>query len=57
MSAFPEYFQNEESFVQSLIDGCLEERTVSKACKVLIKAEMYLISSYTTFTWRLCVSP
>ena len=57
MLAFLEYFQNEESFVQSLIDGCLEERTVSKACKVLIKAEMYLISSYTTFTWRLCVSP
>ena len=31
MSAFLEFFQNEESFVQSLIDGCLEERTVSKA--------------------------
>ena len=46
MSAFLEYFQNEESFVQSLIDGCLEERTVSKACKVLIKAEMYLCFLY-----------
>ena len=48
MSAFLEYFQNEESFVQSLIDGCLEERTVSKACKVLIKAEIYLCFLY----WR-----
>ena len=46
MSAFLEYFQNEESFVQSLIDGCLEERTVSKACKVLIKAEIYLCFLY-----------
>ena len=46
MSAFLEYFRNEESFVQSLIDGCLEERTVSKACKVLIKAEMYLCFLY-----------
>ncbi|CAH3151720.1 unnamed protein product [Pocillopora meandrina] len=40
MSAFLEFFQNEESFVQSLIDGCLEERTVSKVCNVLIKAEI-----------------
>ena len=48
MSAFLEYFQNEESFVQSLIDGCLEERTVSKVCNVLIKAEMYLCFLY----WR-----
>ena len=48
MSAFLEFFQNEESFVQSLIDGCLEERTVSKACKVLIKAEIYLCFLY----WR-----
>ena len=48
MSAFLEFFQNEESFVQSLIDGCLEERTVSKVCNVLIKAEMYLCFLY----WR-----
>ena len=46
MSAFLEFFQNEESFVQSLIDGCLEERTVSKVCEVLIKAEMYLCFLY-----------
>ena len=46
MSAFLEYFQNEESFVQSLIDGCLEERTVSKVCEVLIKAEIYLCFLY-----------
>ena len=38
MSAFLEFFPNEESFVQSLIDGCLEERTASKVCNVLIKA-------------------
>ena len=48
MSAFLEFFQNEESFVQSLIDGCLEERTVSKVCNVLIKAEIYLCFLY----WR-----
>ena len=46
MSAFLEFFQKEESFVQSLIDGSLEERTVSKVCKVLIKAEMYLCFLY-----------
>ncbi|XP_066018264.1 uncharacterized protein [Pocillopora verrucosa] len=44
--AFLEFFQNEESFVQSLIDGCLEERTVSNVCNVLIKAEMYLCFLY-----------
>ncbi|XP_022777474.1 uncharacterized protein LOC111318876, partial [Stylophora pistillata] len=46
MSAFLEFFQNEESFVHSLIDGCLEERTVDKVCNVLTIAEMYLSFLY-----------
>ena len=46
MSAFIEFFQNEKSIVESLIDGCSDSRTVDKVCNVLAKAELYLYFIY-----------
>ena len=46
MLAFIEFFQNEKSIVQSLIDGCSDSRTVDKVCNVLAKAELYLYFLY-----------
>ena len=46
MSAFIEFFQNEKSIVESLIDGCSDSRTVDKVCDVLAKAELYLYFLY-----------
>ena len=42
MSAFIEFYEEEKSIVQSLIDGCLDSRTADRVFDVLAKAELFL---------------
>ena len=46
MSAFIEFFENEQNIVQSLIDGCLNLPTAHRTFHVLAKAELFLASLY-----------
>ena len=46
MPAFIKFFEEEESIVQSLIDGCLYSKTVDRVLNVLVKAELFLYFHY-----------
>ena len=46
MSAFIEFFENEQNIVRSLIDGCLNLPTADRTFHVLAKAELFLGSLY-----------
>ena len=41
-SAFIEFYEDEENFVESLIDGCLDSNTADSAFDVLARAELFL---------------
>ncbi|KAL9951380.1 hypothetical protein ACROYT_G044034 [Oculina patagonica] len=46
MSAFIEFYEDEPTIVQSLIDGCLDPRTADRVFDVLAKAELFLDSLF-----------
>jgi len=46
MSAFVEFYENEQSFLTSLIDGCYDSKTSDKASSALINAELFLDSLF-----------
>ena len=48
MKAFIEFFEDEQSIVQSLIDGCSDPKTANSVFEVLVKAELFLYSLYRT---------
>ena len=49
MQSFIQFFEDEQSIVQSLIDGCFYPRTVDRILEVLVKAELFL---YFLYFWR-----
>lgn len=46
MSAFTEFYEEEQTIVQSLIDGCLDPKTADRAFDVLAKADLFLDSLF-----------
>ena len=46
MSAFVEFYEHEQSFLTSLIDGCYDSNTSDKAFCALVKAELFLDSLF-----------
>ena len=48
MKAFIDFYEDEQSIVRSLIDGCSDPKTANNVFKVLVKAEVFLYSLY----WR-----
>ena len=48
MSAFIAFYEDKQSIVQSLIDGCLDSETADCVFEVLVKAEMFLDSIFWT---------
>ena len=48
MSAFVEFYEDEQSITQSLIEGCSDSETANSVFEVLVKAELFLYSVY----WR-----
>ena len=48
MKAFIEFYEDEQSIVQSLIEGCSNTKTAHSVFEVLVKAELFLYSLY----WR-----
>ena len=48
MSAFIEFYEEEENIVQSLIDGCFDPKTADRVFDVLAKAELFL----DTLFWK-----
>ena len=46
MSAFVEFYEHEQSFLTSLIDGCYDSNTSDKAFCALVKAELFLASLF-----------
>ena len=48
MSAFVEFYEDEQSISRSLIEGCSDSKTANSVFEVLAKAELFLYSVY----WR-----
>jgi len=48
MSAFMEFFEDENNIVQSLIEGCCDSKTADRVFDVLTKAELFVDSLYWT---------
>ena len=46
MSAFIEFYQDEQNIKQSLIEGCSDSKTANSVFEVLVKAELFLCSLY-----------
>ncbi|PFX19228.1 Nephrocystin-3 [Stylophora pistillata] len=46
MTAFIEFFENEKSIFQSLINGCSDCKTAEKVFNILLKSEMFLDTVY-----------
>ena len=46
MSAFIDFYQDEQSIEQSLIEGCSDSKTAKSVFEVLVKAELFLCSLY-----------
>ena len=46
MSAFLEFYEDKESFIQSLLESCSDSRTANRTFDVLIKAELFLDSVF-----------
>ena len=46
MSAFVEFYEHEQSFLTSLIDGCYDSKTSGNAFCALVKAELFLDSLF-----------
>ena len=46
MSSFIDFFEAEQSIVGSLIDGCLDSKTVERVLDVLVGAELFLYILY-----------
>lgn len=46
MTAFIEFFENEKSIFQSLINGCSDCKTAEKVFNILVKSEMFLDTVY-----------
>ena len=46
MSAFIEFYEDEQSITQSLIEGCSDSKTANSVFEVLVKAELFLYSVY-----------
>ena len=46
MSAFIDFYQDEQSIEQSLIEGCSDSKTAKSVFEVLVKAELFLRSLY-----------
>ena len=46
MSAFIDFYQDEQSIKQSLIEGCSDSKTANSVFEVLVKAELFLCSLY-----------
>ncbi|XP_020612424.1 uncharacterized protein LOC110050800 [Orbicella faveolata] len=48
MSAFIDFYEDEQSITQSLKEGCSDSKTANSVFEVLVKAELFLYSVY----WR-----
>jgi len=48
MSAFIDFYKDEQSITQSLIEGCSDSQTAKSVFEVLVKAELFFYSVY----WR-----
>ena len=48
MSAFIDFYEEEQSITQSLLEGCTDSKTANSVFKVLVEAELFLYSLY----WR-----
>ena len=46
MSAFIDFYQDEQNIKQSLIEGCADSKTAKSVFEVLVKAELFLCSLY-----------
>ena len=46
MSAFIDFYQDEQHIEQSLIEGCADSKTAKSVFEVLVKAELFLCSLY-----------
>jgi len=46
MSAFVEFYEHEQSFITSLIQGCYDSKTSDNAFRALVKAELFLDSLF-----------
>ena len=46
MSAFIDFYKDEQSIIQSLIEGCLDSKTANSVFEVLVEAELFLYSIY-----------
>jgi len=46
MSAFIEFYEDEENIVESLIDGCLDSKTADRVFDVLVEADLFLDSLF-----------
>ena len=48
LKAFIDFYEDEQSIVQSLVEGCSDSKTANSVFEVLVKAELFLYSLY----WR-----
>ena len=46
MSAFIEFYEHEQSFLKSLIEGCYDSKTSDNVFRALVKAELFLDSLF-----------
>ena len=46
MSAFIDFYKDEQSIIQSLIQGCSDCETANSVFEILVKAELFLCSLY-----------
>ena len=46
MSAFIDFYKDEQSITQSLIEGCSDPKTANRVFEVLVNAELFLYSVY-----------